>query len=495
MPGDIINRTRQSVAIARGHWLPALLVVLSNSTLHMQAGAESDWIAYSGNIITFTLELGPIFLLLWCADRFSARSAWGIRILSLAAGPAVLLLWPNMFPSMAVYVTSGPLALLVLWLVYIPYLASRGSAGNGLSTLNLKLSLDTVLFSLVVATSFLSALVVNSHEGGMLNQPVPLAVDAARNLKKLPALALLWVQFFLTYMCLYALYYLNHHLLINRILNEHGLLVYVFAGLTALLLLSPLFSYIVISLPISAGSETMAASGNRDVFSAANFFAGLIVLAVSLPLILAFQWQEKTRHLSELKTERLHAELLWLQQQINPHFLFNALNNLYALVLTKSAKAPDAILQLSDLFRYVVYKGSKTRVPLSDEFGYLRDFMALQRLRVRDRCKLEVEFDEETGSYLLAPLLLIVFVENAFKHGFAAQEGDAWIRISAKVDAGVLIFRCDNSLLTTPPATDTGIGLENVRKRLALQYENRHKLQIEKLSDRFSVTLSLELDT
>lgn len=211
-----------------------------------------------------------------------------------------------------------------------------------------------------------------------------------------------------------------------------------------------------------------------------------------------FAWDahKKQHEVNQLQESIKDSELQFLKSQINPHFLFNNLNNLYAYSIENSPKTPSIILELSAVLRYMLYDCKEDFVSLSDEVKHLKNFTALNELQIEDRGVIEFNANEVTGTYKIAPLILMVFVENAFKHSTASQSDEIYISIKARVDdKGKLFFECENSFL---PKSNTarlskGIGLENVKKRLALLYPESHSLVINQSNNRYLVQLTMQL--
>lgn len=473
--------------------MPGVLLILACTTIGMiQPGVSPTLFSYGALFLGNVLAFGLIIIGLGMVDIRSGPGRWLYRFSILLVGTAALLVISRMTPAVLPLQVSG-VNFAALWAVYGIYYFNEWLQTRQTRNLQLIINLDKALLFLVILASLISALIVNSYPGGLNNQPVPIAIDIGRNFHNLSGLLSYWAQLFVAYMCIYLVYYLNHHLLVGYVLRARGVIAYLFSALAMLFALYPVLGSVVLWLPISDNQVPIIPSQNTNVFAVENFNLGLLVLATSLPLVLAFKWQENLRQLSELERGQLEAELTLLQQQINPHFLFNSLNSLYALALTNSPNAPDAVLQLSSLFRYVVYKGGNAEVSLSDEFSYLYDYLALQRLRMGEACEFDCQFDDPDPALKIAPMMLIVFLENAFKHGLETNNASSWLRVSASVQDGRLSFICENSILRAKDGRDIGIGLENVRKRLNLQYRNRHALDITQEEDRFSVMLTVEL--
>jgi len=214
---------------------------------------------------------------------------------------------------------------------------------------------------------------------------------------------------------------------------------------------------------------------------------------------LAWDYHFKTRELETLEKEKAESQLNYLKSQINPHFLFNNLNNLYAYSLEKSDKVPEMILGLSDILRYVLYESQGTYVSLGRELEQLRHYVALQRTQLEGRGSVTLDIHGEVEGYRIAPLLLFSFVENSFKHSHSSQLDHVKIAIVLEISAGKLHFVCANPYEAVyrdsqrPDGKAKGIGLKNVRERLQLLYPDKHQLAIEEDGQTYRVTLDLEL--
>lgn len=238
--------------------------------------------------------------------------------------------------------------------------------------------------------------------------------------------------------------------------------------------------------------------------SRAETFPGVFFSLVDvLPVItilsgFKFGWDalEKQAQIEELKSVVQESELQFLRSQVNPHFLFNNLNNLYSYALEGSAKTPEIILELSGLLRYMLYECKEKFVPLKKEIEQLHNFIKLNKLQIEDRGIVKFETKAIQTGYKIAPLILIVFIENAFKHSQAGQTENIEIHVSLHMKGNVLYFECSNNYSATQVDENVaaGIGLQNVRKRLELLYPNRHKLKIKEDANCYKVELSVELE-
>ena len=202
------------------------------------------------------------------------------------------------------------------------------------------------------------------------------------------------------------------------------------------------------------------------------------------------------RQLLETDKQRVQAELRALKAQINPHFFFNTLNSIYSLSLDKDERLPGTVLQLSELMRYFLYESREDLVLLSKEIHVLNDYIALQKIRSGENLQIKTVMEEDPGHHKIAPLLLIAFVENAFKHGAKGSTGSAFIDIKLSVAQNTVNFRVENNKgVVDEPGKDDhgGLGLDNVKRRLELIYPQRHKLLIENSNTIFSAQLQLQL--
>jgi two-component system sensor histidine kinase AlgZ len=217
-----------------------------------------------------------------------------------------------------------------------------------------------------------------------------------------------------------------------------------------------------------------------------------IVLFVGL-LRFASDWLELDSRRRELETEKLSAELNFLKAQVNPHFFFNTLNNLYYLATIKSDNAPLVISKLSEVMRYMIYDSNHEKVELLKEIEYMQHYIGLERLRLREGIPLEFEVAGRTD-ILITPLILITFLENAFKHGASNGNDQCWIRARLEADATRLIYRIGNSKPASGriAAEKEGIGLNNVKRRLDLSYPGRYQLDIDDRENSFFVVLTID---
>lgn len=235
-----------------------------------------------------------------------------------------------------------------------------------------------------------------------------------------------------------------------------------------------------------------------------TYFPGIpFTLIETLPLImifvgfkLAWDFNVKQSEVERLKVLVKESELQFLKSQINPHFLFNNLNNLYAYATENSPKTPSIILELSSVLRYMLYDCTENYVLLSKEIAHLKNFTALNQLQIEDRGEISFTTNIESSDFLIAPLILNVFLENSFKHSTASQSNDIKIDVSINVsEQGILTFSCVNSFLeySNNKQLSKGIGFLNVKKRLELIYPNLHELTVTSNNNIFNVNLLMHL--
>ncbi|WP_231576260.1 sensor histidine kinase [Hymenobacter sp. DG25B] len=225
-------------------------------------------------------------------------------------------------------------------------------------------------------------------------------------------------------------------------------------------------------------------------------------LVTTVPIFLFLSWLARvtetlvlnTIRKEQLEKQAVEAELSYLKSQINPHFLFNTLNNIHTLVYKQAPAAPEAVMQLASLMRYMIYESNAATVPLAREMDYLWDYVSLQQLRYRNSPVVDLRIVGETEACSIAPLLFIHLLENAYKHSPARLEpGDLKVRVEVKEDT--LSFRVQNPIgkhSANPLEEPGGIGLPNVRKRLALLYPGQHTLTIQNTGETFTVQLTIQ---
>lgn len=232
-------------------------------------------------------------------------------------------------------------------------------------------------------------------------------------------------------------------------------------------------------------------------FFISNFLMIMFTVLMTTSIKLFRNWYIKEQSNKELQKLNIESELKFLKSQINPHFLFNNLNNLYALTLKSSELAPDAVLKLSNILRFGLYESQKQKVPIEDDIQFVRDYIELEKLRLGDRTDIRLEVHGSTFGITIEPLLFINFIENAFKHGANPSLAKSFIHIDYIIDSehNLLTFSISNTkpavLNELDKAKVGGIGLKNVQTRLNILYPSRHEIKIVDEKDKYTVTLIL----
>ena len=237
-----------------------------------------------------------------------------------------------------------------------------------------------------------------------------------------------------------------------------------------------------------------------DTFDLLSEYYTISLISLIIPFIFLSWLARITENLvlntikkEQLEKQAVEAELYYLKSQINPHFLFNTLNNIHTLVYKQAATAPEAVLRLSSLMRYMIYESNAHTVPLSREMNYLQDYISLQQLRYKKAPVVDLEIAGDTEACSIAPLLFIHLLENAYKHSPARLEPGA-IQVRVEIKGNTLIFSSQNPVVTKQGNTldePGGIGLPNIRKRLQLLYPDKHSLEISNTGNSFTVMLKI----
>ena len=224
------------------------------------------------------------------------------------------------------------------------------------------------------------------------------------------------------------------------------------------------------------------------------FFGGLLLMGMNLGVKLYFRSQEDADILSQIEKHALERQLQYLKYQVNPHFLMNTLNNIHALVDIDPERAKTSIVELSKLMRYVLYEGNNRLTPLSREVQFLRNYVQLMSMRYTGNVSISLDVPEVLPDSMLPPLLLVIFVENAFKHGISYRT-KSFVEISLQPHGDRLLFSCRNSRQQKPQDENMkgGVGLSNVRRRLDLLFPGNYTLDIKEQEDTYTVHLDIPL--
>jgi two-component system LytT family sensor kinase len=285
--------------------------------------------------------------------------------------------------------------------------------------------------------------------------------------------------------------YFNNYVLFPQLLRKKEYISYIISILLSLLLASFLITFIL--LQVDTIEITDKSSLLSFGFIMNNFIAITTTVAVTMSLKMVKQWYERERQNAQLEKLQAETELKFLKSQINPHFLFNSLNTIYALSIKQSKQTPEVILKLSEILRYLLYEGGEPMVPLDKEINYVRNFLELEKIRYGDRVAIHFESEGDVHHKSIAPMLLLTFLENSFKHGIQTMSGKSILNIRLVCSEDDIYISIINSYKPGEKRKNSrgGIGLENIKKRLRLMYPNRHELSIVAGEDKFEVHLRL----
>ena len=287
--------------------------------------------------------------------------------------------------------------------------------------------------------------------------------------------------------------YLNYFLFLPRFLSHKRIWKYLVEFLIPFAIL--------IVVRIFLQRYLMSDSPRAEYYNSTMF--AVQVTAVTLFIVIfvgmlrfAVDWFELEAKKKQIENERLIAELNFLKAQINPHFLFNTLNNLYYLAYSKSENTTEVIAKLSQMMRYMIYDSNHPKVLLSKEIEYMQSYISLERMRLNDQIPIEFEVKGSIENVWITPLIFITFLENAFKHGVSNNNPNARIHLSIEMKEKECVYIVKNSKPSVKNETGekSGIGLQNVQRRLELSYPGKHKLVIDDTPDAYAVQLNLTLN-
>ena len=481
--------------------LPLLAALLLEASIrHFSLGGQTGP-AYLLLALQLLIESAPLLLAHYLSSQYVQRKS-GKAVSIWAAGfvfyPIVLFALADSMPSFAQWSLFSVQGWLLLVFASSGYGLSRWLVRRPGTTrfqlISKLFSLDAVLLLLMLVWALVWAGIFASTEDPVRNQPLRAVINSDTVIVNFNFfLSYLW-QFFVIGSAVLFICWVNRYWLIRKLLARSGVFAYVAGCLISILLLTPILASVVLTLPMNIPEFTFLPSQDHNIFAPDNYRFCFFVLLLSAPVILAFERQQQEKALAEVAQQQSATELQLLQQQVNPHFLFNTLNNLYALTLTNSVQAPNMVMQLANLLRYTVYDGQAQRVTLAQEIQYLQDFLALQSIRSTDKCRLFVSWPEQAEQWLVAPLLLVIVLENAFKHGVEPSQTDCSVELSLTVEHGWLQMRCCNSVPDNTGKTAAGVGLENLRRRLSLLYAGKHSFSTTQQAGRWCTELTLELE-
>ena len=284
-------------------------------------------------------------------------------------------------------------------------------------------------------------------------------------------------------------FFLNYFILTSKFYFKKRYISYILLLVVSFIIIYKIPGYV---FPIERNTRLLGKFGSRKSLI---FLIWMLKALMFLCMALISLFLRQNQRYHEIKEEKQQSEIAYLRAQINPHFLFNTLNNIYSLTLMKSDSASDAVMKLSKMMRFVVSESSKEMVPLQQDLDYIKNYIQLQQLRLLHKNSLIFEINGVTDGLLISPLLLINFIENAFKYG-VMDEVDEPIKIIITIEEQWLSLDVVNTIAEDqiPDQIKTEVGIKNTEKRLNYLYANAYHLKIDKQEDKFKVHLKLKLN-
>ena len=286
------------------------------------------------------------------------------------------------------------------------------------------------------------------------------------------------------------IFYTNYSLLVPYFLLKKKILPYLFC-VVILLIISYLIIFNVFGFEFYDSRNLLDKRPSK--FTIIIFFNSVIIIIGTI-IRLYEQWIENDRINKEIEVKKNKAELESLKNQLNPHFLFNSLNSIYSLSTKKSNDTPEAVIMLSELMRYMLYKANDKKVFLKDELQYIENYIKLQHIRIAKNKNVKINIKGVISTQKISPLLFISYIENAFKYG-TDFNGNTEIEIDISVKDNELQFKCVNIIGNrSKDEESSGIGIKNTKNRLELLYPDKHWLTIIEKDNKFMVDLKLKID-
>jgi len=289
--------------------------------------------------------------------------------------------------------------------------------------------------------------------------------------------------------------YINIMFLIPKLFSKKKYLIY-FIALVATILLSIILNLITFDWLADIVFPDYYFVSHFDFLEIGTFMVIYILITTLLKLSQSwFELQEVNKRITRIEKENIKSELNALKAQINPHFLFNSLNVIYSQAIKKSDKTPNAIIQLSDILRYVIYDSTKDKVSIETEIKLIEDYIELQKFRIDTTSNIKFEHKVQNENCKITPMLLLPLVENSFKHGIKGELDHTFVNIKLEANINNILFEIENNKgigETVESDGNSGIGIANIRQRLTLLYPNKHKFEIEETTTIFKVNMILD---
>lgn len=293
------------------------------------------------------------------------------------------------------------------------------------------------------------------------------------------------------------LFYINYSYLVTKFLLKKKTFLYVGCVLVLIILSAVISNELMPKIRPNPNFKPSFLNNKPDSFFRIKLIGPLIfnvlLVVTGTALRVYAEWNKNERNKKEIEVQKTSTELHVLKHQISPHFLFNSLNSIYSLTTKKSNDAPEAVITLSELMRYMLYETNSEFVPLVKELEYIQNYLKLQRLRIANNKDVTLNIHGTVTNQKIRPLLFISFIENAFKYG-TDFKGHTEVKIEIKVNGDDLQFKCFNVIgVRKTNKNSSGIGLQNTKERLELLYPKKHLLGVEEKDNRFIVSLKLNL--
>jgi two-component system LytT family sensor kinase len=295
-------------------------------------------------------------------------------------------------------------------------------------------------------------------------------------------------------------FYVNSNFLVPQILKKGKTGFYILTLLFGIAIIFFYYQLVDVIMQVDpVPLEKIAREGSSKMRGARKIygpiFSAIFIFALSTSIHITNDWFKNEKQRKEMENEKLISELAFLKSQVSPHFLFNTLNNIYSLSLSNSEHTADAILKLSHLLRYMLYESQDKLVSLEKEISYLQNYIDLQKMRLTQNVKVSFQVNGSLSGRLIEPMLLIPFVENAFKHGVNYSQ-NSFVDILIDVSDKKLFMKVENSIhpKSKEQNKNSGIGLVNIYKRLELLYPGNHSLQTSQQENKYVVELNMKLN-
>ncbi len=462
-----------------------VLIFRVESTPRLQVYLHPDkWVLFIKMVGAMCLLFSPMIGYAMMRERIAklptARYLWGV----------VFLVWPIMtglshfFAGLMPMSIQGEVLSIFGFIILAVELLTKSRESHGYTDRFMgklkKVNLDWYVLGFVILMSFAEAfkLIIANNWNISVWQ--------------------IWPQTLVSMLVMFAFYLVLTRYVLREISTHSGIIYLVSAILLTIVIFYPIYLSVWTYLPMNQqwmhthdSAQWIGEDAPRYFrsFSHQGFWYGFVFFAT--PVALFVHWIRQSQRIKTLENDKTEAELDLLKQQINPHFFFNTLNNVYALSLSNQQATSEGILQLSDLMRYVIYRGAEEQVTLREDVEYINNFIALQRLRLSDRVTVNIDVDIVDQEQNISPMLLIVLIENAFKHSVDKSEDPIKINILLQQQERTLYLRVINTYVLNVDSSN-GIGLQNLRRRLDLIYSDRYSLQYGRQGDEYVAELMIK---